>query len=87
MRKLMDMQMKFGEISINKIKFDLKSRDEIPKVLIGLHISVNTSVFQMRETETFTLLSLWEPPGADPYAGWCGGWGRKTPGQSSERTD
>src|SRR6185369_9506619 len=21
-----------------------------------------------------------EPPGADPHAGWCGGWGRKTPG-------
>jgi hypothetical protein len=23
---------------------------------------------------------LWEPPGADPHAGWCGGWGRKSPG-------
>ena len=23
---------------------------------------------------------LWEPPGADPHAGWCGGRGRKTPG-------
>ena len=21
-----------------------------------------------------------EPPGADPHAGWCGGWGRKSPG-------
>lgn len=36
MRKVMDMQMKFGEIPIEKIEFDLKSRDEIPKVLIGL---------------------------------------------------
>jgi len=23
---------------------------------------------------------LYEPPGADPHAGWCGGWGLKTPG-------
>jgi hypothetical protein len=22
---------------------------------------------------------LREPPGADPHAGWCGGWGDKTP--------
>ncbi len=22
----------------------------------------------------------WEPPGADPHAGWCGGWGLNTPG-------
>ncbi|MBM9615080.1 hypothetical protein JWJ90_12410, partial [Desulfobulbus rhabdoformis] len=25
-------------------------------------------------------VSLWEPPGADPHARWCGGRGRKTPG-------
>jgi len=24
--------------------------------------------------------NLCEPPGADPHAGWCGGWGRKPPG-------
>jgi len=24
--------------------------------------------------------NLCEPPDADPHAGWCGGWGRKTPG-------
>jgi hypothetical protein len=23
---------------------------------------------------------LWEPPGADPHARWCGGWGREPPG-------
>ena len=22
----------------------------------------------------------WEPPGADPHARWCGGWGRDSPG-------
>ena len=22
----------------------------------------------------------WEPPGADPHAGWCGSWGGEPPG-------
>jgi len=26
------------------------------------------------------LKHLWETPRADPHAGCCGGWGRKTPG-------
>lgn len=33
MRKVIDLQMKFGEISIADIKFDLRSLDEIPKLL------------------------------------------------------
>ncbi len=36
MRKVIDLQMKIGEISIADIKFDLRSRDEIPKLLCGL---------------------------------------------------
>ncbi len=36
MRKVIESQMIIGEISIADIKFDLRSRDEIPKVLIGL---------------------------------------------------
>jgi len=36
MRKVMDNQMKLGEIDISKIEFDLKSRDEIPQLLMGL---------------------------------------------------
>lgn len=36
MRKIIDMQMKFGETAIAGIKFDPKSRDEIPKLLRGL---------------------------------------------------
>ncbi len=36
MRKIIDFQMKFGEISIASIKFDPRSRDEIPKLLRGL---------------------------------------------------
>ncbi len=36
MRKLIQEQMKFGEVAISDIQFDVRSRDEIPKVLIGL---------------------------------------------------
>jgi len=36
MRKVINPQMKFGEVSIGDIQFDLRSRDEIPKLLLGL---------------------------------------------------
>ena len=36
MRKTIEPQMKIGEIDIASIRFDLRSRDEIPKVLIGM---------------------------------------------------
>ena len=36
MRRIIDMQMKIGETAIANIKFDPKSRDEIPKLLRGL---------------------------------------------------
>ena len=36
MRKIIDLQMKIGEVSVADIKFDLRSRDEIPKLLCGL---------------------------------------------------
>ena len=35
MRKMIDLQMKIGETAIANIKFDLRSRDEIPKLLRG----------------------------------------------------
>lgn len=36
MRKIIDLQIKIGEVSVADIKFDLRSRDEIPKLLQGL---------------------------------------------------
>ena len=36
MRKVTKPQIKFGEVDIAKIEFDLRSRDEIPKLLLGL---------------------------------------------------
>ena len=36
MRKVKEMQMKLGEVTIADITFDLRSRDEIPELLMGL---------------------------------------------------
>ncbi len=51
MRKAIEPQMKIGEISIEDIQIDIRSRDEIPKVLIGLQEiyrdrSLRTKVFE-----------------------------------------
>jgi hypothetical protein len=48
--------MQIGEIDISQIKFDLKSRDDIPKVLRGLQhlymdIPLRTKIFQLLEAE------------------------------------
>ena len=36
MRKVIDLQMEFWEKDIAYIEFDLQSRNEIPKLLMGL---------------------------------------------------
>jgi len=51
MRKVIDFQMKLGETAIANIKFDLRSRDDITKLLIGLQAiycnrDVRDQVFQ-----------------------------------------
>lgn len=66
MRKVIDMQLKFWEVDISKIKFDLHSRDEIPKLLIGLqHIYCNR---QIRE-DVFTILKKIVPVGTSRHTG------------------
>ncbi len=47
MRVVRDLQMKLGETSISQIKFDLRSRDDIPKILRGLqHLYMNEELRQ-----------------------------------------
>lgn len=66
MRKVMEEQMKIGEISIADIQVDLKSRDEIPKLLIGLQsIHVDKEV---RE-KVFQVLMELVPSNVDPNNG------------------
>jgi hypothetical protein len=42
MRKIIDLQMEFWKKDIANIEFDLKSRDEIPKLLMGLQYIYRT---------------------------------------------
>jgi len=58
--------MQFGEIDISQIEFDLRCRDEIPKVLMGLqHIYC---VPEIRE-QVFSLLEELIPPAVNPHLG------------------
>ena len=69
MRKVIDMQMKFGEVDIAKIKFDLRSRDEIPKLLMGLQeIYCNRNV----RSQVFAVLRDLIPEDVDPNNGRTG---------------
>ena len=56
MRVVQNPQMTIGEVDISQIKFDLKSRDDIPKILRGLQhlymdIPLRTQIFQLLEAE------------------------------------
>ena len=42
MRKVIELQMEFWKKDISQIKFDIKSRDEIPKLLMGLQYIYST---------------------------------------------
>jgi IS5 family transposase len=66
MRKVIDNQMKFGEVDISKIEFDPRSRDEIPKLLMGLQeIYCNRKV----RDQVFTVLQGLIPEGVDQNNG------------------
>lgn len=56
MRVVRNAQMELGEIDVSQIKFDLRSRDDIPKILRGLqHLYMNEelrqSVFALLESD------------------------------------
>ena len=62
MRKIIESQMTFGEVDISKIKFDLRSRDEIPKLLMGLQYIYCTP--ETRD-KVFKILEEIVPEGTD----------------------
>jgi transposase, IS5 family len=54
MRKIIEKQLEFGQVDISEIKLDLKSRDEIPQLLLGLQViyrdvSLRKKIFQILE--------------------------------------
>jgi len=56
MRVVQNVQMEIGEVDVSKVKFDLKSRDDIPKILRGLqHLYVDpvlrTQLFELLESQ------------------------------------
>jgi hypothetical protein len=69
MKKVIQPQRKLGQIDISKIEIDLKCRDEIPKILLGLQrIYCNREI---RE-KVFKLLEELIPPDIDPDNGYPG---------------
>ncbi|MFZ1712531.1 MAG: ISNCY family transposase, partial [Nitrosomonas sp.] len=66
MRIVRNAQMTIGEISISKIKCDLRCRDDIPKVLRGLqHLYMNIPLRQ----KIFVLLENEMAPGVNKRNG------------------
>jgi hypothetical protein len=51
MRKVIDLQMEFWKKDIANIEFDLQSRDEIPKLLMGLQYIYRTSAIREKVFE------------------------------------
>ena len=66
MRKAREHQLKFGEVDISTIEFDLRSRDEIPKLLMGLRHIYCTP--ELRE-EVFKILGNIVPQNVDTHNG------------------
>ncbi len=66
MRKVIDEQMRFGRVDISTIEFDLRSRDEIPKLLMGLQYVYCTDEIR---GEVFQILQEMVPAGIDPENG------------------
>jgi len=66
MRKVIQLQRKLGQIDISKIEIDLRCRDEIPKILLGLQRIYGDR--QIRE-KVFKLLEELIPANIDPDNG------------------
>ena len=66
MRKIIEPQLELGQTPISEIIINLKSRDEFPKILIGLQ-----ALFCDDESRTkiFDLLEKLIPPNIDPKNG------------------
>jgi hypothetical protein len=66
MRIVKEEQTKLGEVDIKEIEFDLRSRDEIPKLLMGLQYIYCEQEYRER---VFTILQEMIPEGVDANKG------------------
>ena len=62
MRVVQNLQMQIGEVDVSKVKFDLKSRDDIPKILRGLQ---HLYIIPALRTKLFALLEEHIAPKVD----------------------
>lgn len=66
MRTMQNIQMQIGEVDVSQIKFNLRSRDDIPRILCGLqHVYTNEA---LREA-VFSLLEKRIAPTVDKQTG------------------
>jgi transposase, IS5 family len=66
MRVVQNVQMQIGEVDVSKVRFDLKSRDDIPKILRGLqHLYMDLPL----RTKLFALLEAQIAPKVDKRNG------------------
>lgn len=66
MRVVQNIQMQMGEVDVSKVRFDLKSRDDIPKILRGLqHLYIDLPL----RTKLFALLEAQIAPKVDKRNG------------------
>jgi hypothetical protein len=66
MRVVQNPQMQIGEVDISQMKFDIKSRDDIPKILRGLqHLYMDLPL----RAQIFTLLETRIAPNVDKRNG------------------
>ena len=66
MRSVKESQLQFGEVDISRIEFDLRSRDELPKLLMGLqHIYCTLEL----RSQVFEILEEMLPQGVDTTTG------------------
>lgn len=66
MRKVDHSQLKFGQVDISKIEFNLRCRDEIPKLLMGLQYIYCTPLLR---DQVFTILEQMIPKNVDRKKG------------------
>jgi hypothetical protein len=66
MRKIIEAQLKFGQVDIDKIKIDLQCRDEIPQLLLGLQAIYRDKPLRK---QIFNLLKAIIPENINPHTG------------------
>ena len=84
MRVIQNEQMRIGEVDISQIKFDPRSRDDIPKILKGLqylyvNLDLREKIFALLEREIAPKVdkrngvngvAFPRKPGGDEFCGW-----------------